>query len=77
MTEEEVNQMIGKNLRRIRKSKEMSQESLAVYADISFQQIQKYERGTNLLAVPRLVTFAIALKTDIMEFFEGVDVNAS
>ncbi|MHB8285507.1 MAG: helix-turn-helix domain-containing protein, partial [Caulobacteraceae bacterium] len=38
---------VGLRLRTLRKSKGMSQEQLGKALGITFQQIQKYERGTN------------------------------
>ena len=38
---------------------------------ITFQQVQKYERGINRMGASRLYDFARALKVDISYFFEG------
>lgn len=46
----------------------MSQEELAKSIGLTFQQVQKYERGTNRISVSRLSDIARALKTPI-EYF--------
>lgn len=51
----------------------MSQETLAERVGITFQQVQKYERGANRISAGRLFAFARALKTTIPYFFEGAE----
>ncbi|MDQ0315263.1 transcriptional regulator with XRE-family HTH domain [Amorphus orientalis] len=51
----------------------MSQERLAEKLGITFQQIQKYERGTNRIGASRLHDIAIALQVPISYFFEGAE----
>ena len=58
---------VGLRLRTLRKSKGMSQETLGKALGITFQQIQKYERGTNRISASMLVKGARAL---------GVSTNA-
>ena len=48
-----------------------SQEDLAKSIGLTFQQIQKYERGINRISVSRLVDICRALKTPIDYFLEG------
>ena len=50
----------------------MSQRKLGEILGVSFQQIQKYERGTNRIAVTILVHAAAALNAPMSFFFEGV-----
>ncbi len=49
----------------------MSQETLAAKLGITFQQLQKYERGDNRISAGRLFELALALDTTIAYFFEG------
>ena len=49
----------------------LSQEDLAKSIGLTFQQVQKYERGTNRISVSRLVDICRALKTPIDYFLEG------
>ncbi|MCK5517898.1 MAG: helix-turn-helix domain-containing protein [Alphaproteobacteria bacterium] len=49
----------------------LSQEDLAKSIGLTFQQVQKYERGINRISVSRLVDICRALKTPIDHFLEG------
>ena len=49
---------IGANLRAIRNSRRISQDDLAKALGLTFQQIQKYERGTNRISAGRLCEIA-------------------
>jgi transcriptional regulator with XRE-family HTH domain len=50
----------------------MSQSSLGAAANATFQQIQKYENGTNRLSVSRLVHFADALQVPLVALLDGL-----
>jgi len=54
----------------------MSQEKLADAIGIAFQQIQKYEVGTNRVAASRLWDIARILEVDVGYFFEGIQKRA-
>lgn len=49
----------------------LSQEELANAIGLTFQQVQKYERGTNRISVSRLVDICKVLKVQIDYFFDG------
>ena len=49
----------------------MSQENLAAILGITFQQVQKYEKGKNRVGAGRLLEIATALKVPVAYFFEG------
>lgn len=49
---------IGAILRRMRTDREWSQQRLAEEAGITFQQVQKYEKGANRVACSRMITIA-------------------
>jgi transcriptional regulator with XRE-family HTH domain len=49
----------------------VTQEVLAEKLSITFQQVQKYELGTNRISAGRLFELARALETTIVYFFEG------
>jgi len=55
------NQVVGKRLRDLRIAKKMTQTELAKQANITFQQIQKYEMGINGLSLYRSALLCIAL----------------
>ncbi len=60
---------IGQLIREIRKSRRMSQMSLADHVGVSYQQVQKYEKGTSSISVDRLKQIADALGTSVFTFF--------
>lgn len=49
----------------------LSQEDLATSIGLTFQQVQKYERGTNRISVSRMVEICRVLKAPVDYFFEG------
>jgi transcriptional regulator with XRE-family HTH domain len=49
----------------------LSQEELANAIGLTFQQVQKYERGTNRISVSRLVDICRALKVPFSYFLDG------
>jgi transcriptional regulator with XRE-family HTH domain len=51
----------GLNIRRLRRQRRISQEWLAEMVGLTFQQIQKYERGANRMSCSRLMAIARAL----------------
>lgn len=66
----ELDVYVGTRLKHFRLKNRMTQEELAEAEGITFQQIQKYENGTNRIAASRLYSFAkiLGVKTD--DFFE-------
>lgn len=57
-----IDVQIGRNIARRRKSMGLSQTALADACGISFQQVQKYEVGTNRVACSRLYVIARTLE---------------
>lgn len=62
---------VGARIRSQRRVNGMSQEALAQSLGISFQQVQKYEKGFNRVAASRLQNLADALLVPIEFFFVG------
>ncbi len=50
----------------------MSQEELGKHVGLTFQQIQKYEKGMDRIAASRLWQFSLILGQPISWFFEGI-----
>jgi len=67
-----IDKHVGERLRSRRRMISMSQEKLGEKLGITFQQIQKYENGTNRMGASRLQQTASALGVSIAFFFEGV-----
>jgi len=62
---------LGARLRRLRILRGVSQTELgAQLGGLTFQQIQKYERGANRISATRLYEIAVFLKVPITYFFE-------
>lgn len=68
----QLEEHLGKRLRKLRLDKGLSQNDLANEADITFQQIQKYEKGVNRMAASTLKHFSDILSVSILDFFDGV-----
>lgn len=68
-----VDVQVGARLKSRRLMLGLSQEELAQAVGITFQQIQKYERGANRVSASRLVDICRALKTSTDYFFEGAN----
>ena len=68
-----VDEYVGKKLRERRTLMGMSQENLAKTVDITFQQVQKYERGANRMSASRLYQFSKTLSVPVGFFFEGFE----
>lgn len=66
-----VDEFVGRKLRERRTLMGMSQENLASRVGITFQQVQKYERGANRMSASRLFEFAQILGVPVGHFFEG------
>src|SRR5882757_152055 len=64
--------VIGKNIRACRLARQMSQPKLGEVIGVSFQQVQKYENGTNRLESGRLVLVAQALQVPVAVLLKGV-----
>ena len=63
---------IGQRLRLRRKLAGLSQEQLAERLGVTFQQVQKYEKGTNRISASRLFGAARLLSVPVSYFFEGL-----
>ena len=79
--EENFNIHLGKKLRMRRLSLGLTQTKVAEAINVTFQQIQKYEKGTNGVSSNRLMQLSQFLKVPIIYFFEDYkefkDINTS
>ena len=62
--------LVGDRIRRFRTFRRVSQQNLGRVIGVTFQQVQKYERGTNRVSPSRLQMIAKALDTPIGSFFD-------
>lgn len=63
---------VGRRLKQIRTLRRMSQTDVAKKLGLSFQQIQKYEIGSNRIAASRLYELSSVLGVPTSYFFEGM-----
>ena len=68
--EENFNILLGKKLRMRRLSLGLTQTKVAQAINVTFQQIQKYEKGTNGVSSNRLMQLSKFLKVPITYFYE-------
>lgn len=66
-----VDEFIGERIRERRRQIGMSQTTLADAIGVTFQQIQKYERGVNRVAASTLVDLSSALGAPVAAFLPG------
>ena len=70
-----VDTHVGQRVRARRKMLGLSQEALGAALGVSFQQVQKYEKGTNRAGASRLWQISEALKVPVQYFFEGLSTS--
>jgi len=63
---------VGARIRQQRTLQGMSQTDLGAAVGITFQQVQKYENGSNRVSASRMWQFAQALGVPVASFFEGL-----
>ncbi len=68
---------VGLRVRQRRALLGMSQTDLGKAVDLTFQQVQKYERGANRISASRLFEFAAVLDVPVSHFFEGMTSETS
>src|SRR3954452_9330082 len=68
---QDIDRLVGSRVRMQRMAIGMSQEKLGDACGITFQQIQKYEKGTNRIGASRLHQIARILEVPVEFFYEG------
>lgn len=69
-----VDRHVGRRVQEKRLGLGLTQTALAKAVGVSFQQVQKYEKGTNRVSASKLFEIADFMKVDIPFFFEGFAV---
>ena len=64
---------VGQKVRQRRWMVGMTQQQLGDSVGIKFQQIQKFESGTNRISASRMWDIAAALRVPVSFFFEGLE----
>lgn len=68
-----IDAYVGQRIKERRALVGMSQTGLADHLGITFQQVQKYEKGSNRVSASRLYEIAQILDCDLKSFFDGVE----
>lgn len=67
---------LGQRVRARRLEIGVSQERLAEACGVTFQQVQKWEKGVNRIACSRMIDIAAALDMPVGKFFEGLKAKS-
>ena len=74
-TAEHIDNHVGQRLRLRRQELGQSQTAVADQLEVTFQQVQKYERGMNRISASRLHDLCGILNVPVEYFFEGLEAN--
>ena len=66
-----IDRFVSEKVRARRKEIGMTQQALATSIGVTFQQLQKYEKGTNRISAGRLLAISRALRIPVARFFDG------
>ena len=69
-----IDRHVGSRVRMRRMMLNMSQEKLGDALGLTFQQVQKYEKGTNRIGASRLQQISLILQVPVSFFFEGAPI---
>ena len=70
---EQIDRYIGNKIQELRLAHGMSRQDLGEKIEVTHQQLQKYEIGTNRVSAGRLALIAKYLGTSVASFYEGLD----
>ncbi len=77
MEEKRINTIVGERIRALRKYKGMTQSQLAEAIGVTYQQVQKYEKGATAITVERLYQIAEALSVAPSEILPEAEEGPS
>lgn len=66
----DFDKQVGSRIRRFRKMRGMTMEQLAAKLGVTFQQVQKYERGTNRISFERLYQLSLLFEVPLTAWLE-------
>lgn len=72
MDDREIDIIVGENLRHLREYCELSLEYVGDRMEVSYQQVQKYEKGANRISASKLYKAGEILNCQVSEFFQGL-----
>jgi transcriptional regulator with XRE-family HTH domain len=68
-----IDHLVGQRLRWRRRELRLTQEQLGERLGLTFQQVQKYEKGVNRISAGRLYEMSTVLDIPILYFYEGAE----
>lgn len=75
--EQDINKAIGAKVRDLRIMRGLSMEELGKEIGVTYQQLQKYEKGVNRISVGKLVLISRVLRIELLEIFEDLHIEES
>lgn len=69
----DIDRIVGQRVRWRRRELKLTQEKLGDLLDLTFQQVQKYEKGINRISAGRLYEMASVLSVPITYFYDGAE----
>ena len=76
LTDDEITNIIGRNVYERRRLAGLSQQAVGEALGVTFQQVQKYERGFNRISPASLFRLAALFNCQLLDFFAGIDTPA-
>lgn len=71
----DVDRLVGLRITALRKARGLSQTALGTAVGVTFQQVQKYEKGTNRISASRLQQISKMLGVPVAFFFDGAPAD--
>ena len=68
-----IDELVGQRIRWRRKELKWTQEQLSERLSLTFQQVQKYEKGVNRISAGRLYEMSRVLEVPVFYFFDGAE----
>ena len=68
-----IDSHVGQRIREIRRTRRLSMEEMGRQAGITYQQIQKYESGSNRVSASMLYMIATILGVEVSDFYAGLE----
>lgn len=68
-----IDRLVGQRIRWRRRELKLTQEHLGELLELTFQQVQKYEKGTNRISAGRLFELSSVLQVPVTYFYDGAE----
>lgn len=68
-----IDRVVGQRIRWRRRELKLSQEQLGELLSLTFQQVQKYEKGVNRVSAGRLFEIASVMGVNVNYFYDGAE----